>query len=181
MNVPLLVILAAAAVLVAAGLVVVLLVVLGTRRRLESALVSSRADVDALRQRLEDLSRRVPADPQAPEPEPHDASGREYLITTLPDGGRPRTAVAVPDPEPVGERLTAGEFASVAVGESLVRVLSFGYGVRRALSAENRSRIRFEIRREVKRSRKQRRRDLKEAKRHLRDEQRVDLAEDAAA
>ncbi len=178
MNVPPLVILAAAAVVVAAGLAVVLVVVLGTRRRLENALVSSRADVDALRERVEDLSRRVPAEPQ--QPEPGQANSHEYLITTLPDGGRPRTAVAVPDPQPAGARLTAGEFASVALGESLVRVLSVGYGVRRALSAENRSRIRLEIRREVKRSRKQRRRDLKEAKRHLRAEQRVDLAEDAA-
>lgn len=175
MNVPLLVILAAA-VLVAVGLVVVLVVVLGTRRRLESALVASRADVQALQQRLEELSRRVPVES---EPE-RDAAGREYLITTLPTGDRPRAAVAVPAPEQDGARLTAGEFASVALGESLVRVLSLGYGVRRALSAESRSRIRFEIRREVKRSRKQRRRDLKEAKRHLRTEQRVDLAEDAA-
>ena len=47
-------------------------------------------------------------------------------------------------------------------------MLSLGYGVRRALSAENRNRIRFEMRREVKRARRQRRRDLKEAKRHLR-------------
>ncbi len=69
---------------------------------------------------------------------------------------------------PTGTALTAGRFASVAVGESLVRVLSLGYGVRRALSAENRNRIRFEMRREVKRARRQRRRDLKEAKRHLR-------------
>lgn len=177
MNVPLLVILAAAAVLVAAGLVVVLLVVLATRRRLESALVSSRADVDALREQLAELASRVSADSE-PEPGPDD-SRRGYLITTLPDGGRPHSTVAVRHPEAVG-RLTAGEFAGVALGESLVRVLSLGYGVRRALSAENRSRIRFEMRREVKRSRKQRRRDLKEAKRHLRADQRADLTEDAA-
>ncbi len=35
-------------------------------------------------------------------------------------------------------------------------LLSLGYGVRRALSAENRNRIRFEMRREVKRARRQR-------------------------
>ena len=40
-------------------------------------------------------------------------------------------------------------------------------GLRRALSAESRNRIRFEFRREVKRSRKQRRADLKAALRHL--------------
>jgi hypothetical protein len=58
-------------------------------------------------------------------------------------------------------------------------VLSFGYGVRRALSAENRNRIRFEMRREVKASRRRRRRDLKEAKRHLRHVT-TDRTEDAA-
>ena len=36
-----------------------------------------------------------------------------------------------------------------------------------ALSAENRNRIRFEMRREVSRSRRQRRQDIKEARRHL--------------
>jgi hypothetical protein len=58
-------------------------------------------------------------------------------------------------------------------------VLSFGYGVRRALSAENRNRIRFEMRREVKSARRQRRRDVKEAKRHLRHVT-TDRTEDAA-
>ena len=67
----------------------------------------------------------------------------------------------------------------MALGESLVTIASFGYGVRRALSAENRNRIGFEMRREVRRARKQRRRDLREAKRHLR-AQTIDDAEDAA-
>jgi len=58
--------------------------------------------------------------------------------------------------------------------------VSLAYGVRRAMSAENRNRIRFEMQREVKRARRQRRRDLKEAKRHLRSEQRTGLTEDAA-
>ena len=84
------------------------------------------------------------------------------------------------DALPMVQPLTAGQFATVAVGESLVRVLSLGYGVRRALSAENRNRIAFEVRREVKRSRKQRRREVKEARRHLRAAQRDDLTEDAA-
>jgi hypothetical protein len=66
------------------------------------------------------------------------------------------------------------------LGESLVRLVSLGYGVRRALSAENRNRIRFEVRREVKRSRRQRRRDLKDARRHVRSRAGTDLSEDAA-
>ena len=105
------------------------------------------------------------------------------MITSLPDGTLRGTPVAAADDEPAtttSTPLSAGQFASVALGESLVRVLSLGYGVRRALTAESRNRIRFEMRREVKRSRRQRRRDLKEAKRHLRADQRADLTEDAA-
>ncbi|HET7388939.1 MAG TPA: hypothetical protein VFJ19_20000 [Nocardioidaceae bacterium] len=55
------------------------------------------------------------------------------------------------------------EFASVALGESLVRIVSFGYGVARALSPESRNRIRFAMGREVKRARKQRRREQRAA------------------
>ena len=134
------------------------------------------------RWRVEELSRRLA------DADPATATGREareFVITSLPDGSL-RGTLAAPEDEPGDEpatspaSLSAGQFASVALGESLVRVLSFGYGVRRALSAENRNRIRFEMRREVKRSRRQRRRDLKEAKRHLRADQRADLTEDAA-
>jgi hypothetical protein len=52
---------------------------------------------------------------------------------------------------------------SATLGEPLVRVVSLGHGVRRALSAESRNRIRFEVRREARRSRKQRRREMKDA------------------
>jgi hypothetical protein len=146
------------------------------RRRLASQVVATHADVEALRERVEELSRRPAAGPTTAGGEVH-----EFVITSLPDGTL-RGTPAVPDDEPVptATPLSAGQFASVALGESVVRVLSLGYGVRRALSAENRNRIRFEMRREVKRSRRQRRRDLKEAKRHLRADQRADLTEDAA-
>jgi hypothetical protein len=76
-------------------------------------------------------------------------------------------------------RVGAG-FVSVAAGESLVRVVSLAYGVRRALSPESRNRIRFEMRREVKRARKQRRRDVRAAQRHLRTAQRQDMDGEAA-
>jgi hypothetical protein len=151
---------AAAAVAVTVG--VAALVSRAGRRRWQARLDAARADVGALGARLDALSAT-----DAPVVEP-----REFVITSLTDGVAPRQGpdtgsdVAVPRRE--GSQLTAGQFASVAVGESLVRVLSLGYGVRRALSAENRNRIRFEMRREVKRARRQRRRDLKEAKRHVR-------------
>ncbi|CAN5407136.1 hypothetical protein BH10ACT10_BH10ACT10_04730 [soil metagenome] len=149
---------AAAAVVVA--VLVAVLVVRASRRRWQAQLDAARADVEALSARLDDLTPEPLAEPVR---EP-----REFVITSLP-GSEP---VSPPAPgaelEVAQSHLSAGQFASVAAGESLVRVLSLGYGVRRALSAENRNRIRFEVRREVKRARRQRRRDLKEAKRHLR-------------
>ena len=176
------------ALLVAGGavvLAVVVVVVAGllaarSRRRLARELVTSREDVATLRGQVEDLSRRLDTAPGAPAPAPGPA--REFLITTLPDAPA-GSELAVPDEEPVPV-VSAGRFASVAVGESVVRLLSLGYGVRRALSPENRNRIRFEMRQEVKRARRQRRRDLRDAKRHLRAQQsggeRADLRSDAA-
>jgi hypothetical protein len=135
------------------------------RRRLADELAASREELAAVQRRLDGLARRVPPSAQP----------QEFVITTAgsPDvPAEPAPAPLVP-PEP----LSARQFASVAVGESLVTLVSFGYGVRRALSAENRNRIAFEMRREVRRARKQRRRDLKEAKRYLRAQA---LDEDAA-
>jgi len=176
MTPALIVTVAAVAVVVAAG-AVALRASRRERHRLAAQVEAAHADVDALRQRVEQLSRRLAeADPALTGRE-----AREFVITSLPDGSlRGTLAAAEHDPEDEPTPLSAGQFASVALGESLVRVLSLGYGVRRALSAENRNRIRFEMRREVKRSRRQRRRDLKEAKRHLRADQRADLTEDAA-
>ncbi len=140
------------------------------RRRLADELAASREELAAVQRRLDGLARRVPpaAQPQ------------EFVITTAGNPDVPaepaRPGLDKIDP-PGQEPLSARQFASVAVGESLVTLVSFGYGVRRALSAENRNRIAFEMRREVRRARKQRRRDLKEAKRHLRAQA---LDEDAA-
>jgi len=171
--------------LVTVAAVAVVLAVLATvalrasrreRRRLAAQVDAAHADVEALRERVAELSRRLAGvRPAADAREAH-----EFVITSLPDGRLRGTLAAEDEPEPAGTPLSAGQFASVALGESLVRVLSLGYGVRRALSAENRNRIRFEMRREVKRSRRQRRHDLKEAKRLLRADQRGDIAEDAA-
>ena len=174
MNPALLASVAAAVVL---AVVVAVLVSRASRRRVQAQLDAARADVEALAARLDDLATSDTTHQPVPEP-------REFVITSLPDGTVPRHAAGTrPETGPdvdsevdsevealprVTTHLTAGQFASVAAGESLVRVLSFGYGVRRALSAENRNRIRFEMRREVKSARRQRRRDLKEAKRHLR-------------
>jgi hypothetical protein len=153
------------------------------RRALRQELLASRRDVAALRDRLEELGRRLDGVPGSPDERgEHTAtetvSPGQYLITTLPAGASRPDLAAGQDEHPPG--LPASVFVSVALGESLVRVVSFGHGVRRAMSAENRNRLRFEMQREVKRARRQRRRDLKEARRHLRTDRRTGLTEDVA-
>ena len=164
------------AVVVVVAAVVVTAVVLAGRRRLERRLGSSRVELDALRERVEELSDQL-AGGRGVDP-PVKPEAREFVITSLPDGKLAASVASSPD-EPVRatQQLSAGQFASVALGESLVRLISLGYGVGRALSPENRNRIRFAMRQEVRRSRRQRRRDLKQARRDLRAQQ----AEDGAA
>lgn len=105
--------------------------------------------------------------PGQPQPTP------EYVITHLgevgPEPGPERDPEAVPT-------LPAGQFADVLLRESVIRSASLVHGVRRALSPENRNRIRFEMRREVKRSRKQRRADIREARREWEARQRAGVA-----
>ncbi len=74
-------------------------------------------------------------------------------------------------------------FADIVLRETVVQAAALAAGLRRALSPESRNRIRFEMRREVKRARKQRRADLREARREWEARQRaqVDLDEDSAA
>jgi hypothetical protein len=65
--------------------------------------------------------------------------------------------------------------------ETVVKAASFAYGVRRGLSPANRNRIWFEMRREVKRARKERKAEEREAVREWRARQRAAVqGEDAA-
>jgi hypothetical protein len=150
--------LAAAASLV--GLASVLVVTAAWRHRLEQDLRATRADVAALRVRLDEVASRP-----GPSSQEDDSPEREYVITTMPD----HLAPVGGDLHPLDAGgLSRRDFASVALVESVVRVSSLAHGVRRALSAESRNRIRFEMGREVKRSRRQRRREVRHARRHLR-------------
>jgi len=163
------------ALLVALGCTVALLLILvvvllwttrSGRRRMQAALAASRSDVDSLRARLEAISEEITsarivaaAAPVVPQ--------TEYLITSA---GAPVFVNA----EAVSNRAVL----SVAFGEPLVKVVGFGYGVRRALSPETRHRIVFEMRREVKRARKERKRDTRRAGREA--SSKPDRREDAA-
>lgn len=159
MNSALLLALAGAATLLV-GLSVLLVVLLASRRRTARELAASRADVDELRARVDALAQQLEsAESSAAAPV---VPPREYLITTA--------GLSADPPGEAAGRVAAPTRAvlSVTIGEPLLKAVAFGYGVRRALSAESRNRIGFEMRREVRRSRKQRRRDAKEALREAR-------------
>jgi hypothetical protein len=134
------------------GLTVVCLALLVAFVRLRAASARTNEEVAALRSRLDELVRD-----RAESPVPAAPAPVEFLITDL---GR--------EPDPV--RLDAPTFADIVLKEIVVKAASLAHGVRRGVAPATRNRIRFEMKQELRRSRKQRRRDLKTAQRHLRRE-----------
>lgn len=136
---------AAAALVASAVLLVALLRQRGrSRADLEAVLAHARAETGELRRRLEALTERIER------PAPGEA---EFVITSVGE------AVPATEPLEVPDRLVLG----ATLGEPLVKAAAFTHGVRRALSAESRNRIRFAMRQEARRSRRERRREMKAA------------------
>ncbi len=104
----------------------------------------------------------------APEPA---VARTDYVITHLGEPVEQPEIDAVPVVAP-------GLFSDMVLRETVVQTASLFHGVRRALSPETRNRIRFEMRREVKRSRKQRRADLRAARREWEARQRASMPDD---
>ena len=152
MGTPVLISCIAAVLLVLAGL---LALVLRSRAESRRQLAAALAETAELSRRLDELSEQLERAVESDRARVEAA----YVIT---DAGETRPEPNVPD------RLVL----SATVGEPLVKVVSFGHGVRRALSPESRNRIWFEVRREVRRVRKQRRREMKEAWRRMQAEER---------
>ena len=152
------VLLAGAAVVAAVALVLALVLRSRTisRRELAAALSAAQAETAELRRRLDALTDQLE----------HQSSSMirvddpAYVIT---DAGTP----------PLEPNIADRVVLSATVGEPLVKVVAFGHGMRRALSAESRNRIWFEMRREVRRARKQRRREMKYAWRRMQSEDRA--------
>ncbi len=140
--------LTAGAVLVLLLLATVLVLLLRGRVESRRELAAARAETDELRTRLDALSQRLEETSSA-------LVTREEATYVITDAGNAEATPNVAD----SVVLTA------TLGEPLVKVVAFGHGLRRALSAESRNRIWFEMRREVRASRKRRRREIKE---HLR-------------
>jgi len=153
METPVLVAGTAAALVLLGGLLVVLL-----RSRAESRrdLAAAQAETAELRDRLDRLTelleRQTATMVRVDDP--------AYVIT---DAGM------LPARTNVSDRVVL----SATMGEPLVKAVAFGHGVRRALSAETRNRIWFEVRREVRRARKQRRREMKDVWRRMQAEERA--------
>ena len=118
-------------------------------------------ELAALRTRLDALEQAGAPTPTVAPPAPV-----EFVITDL--------GASRPPPEPV--RLDGPAFADVVLREAVVKAASLAHGVRRGLAPATRNRIRFEMRQEVRRARKQRRADLKAAQRDLHARQRAALA-----
>ena len=141
--------------------------------------VRMQQDVAAVRAELERRLAEVEVDRSASGGSVTGASGpsstagdAEYVITRLGSEDSDREPVDPPD---------ARLFADLVLRESVVKAASFAHGVRRGLAPENRNRIWFEMRREVKRARKQRRADEREALREWKARKRASMREEDAA
>lgn len=152
--------LAVVALVIAVGLLVALA---RLRARTSREIGSARDEAAALRERLDRLEqeRRTPIPPER-------AELREYRITGL---GEPEADDGPP------AQVERAVFADLLLRESVIRLGSLGHGVRRAMSAESRNRIRFEMKREVKRARKQRRAEQREAYRDWQARRRDELTD----
>lgn len=108
-----------------------------------------RRQVRRLSGRLEESERQVRASVPEPRREPAPASTSDELAVPL------ITALSAPrQVEPVA---SGWRVASVTLAEPLIKVVSFSYGLRRALDEERRLRYRLAARKELRRQRKLRR------------------------
>lgn len=154
--------------LVVTGVLAVLVGVLARRvhrleRRLEAG-PSLSTDAKVLRNEAPE-STQASLDVELPVAEPVD-----YVITKIGE----------PEPEPV-PTVAAPVFADLLLKETVVQTASLFQGLRRALAPETRNRIRFHMRQEVKRSRKQRRSELREVRREWVARQRAAMAAEERA
>ena len=139
-----------------------------TRHRTRRELDAARAETAGLRLQLEQIERVLAAGP----PQPPARNDVEYTITGL---GR-EEAPAPSTPAALAPAVDRALFADLVLRETVVKAAALAHGVRRVLSPATRNRIRFEVRQEVKRARKQRRADTREAVRKWEDRQRAAMA-----
>ena len=155
--------------MITAALVLVCLVLAGAVGALVLTLRRVEGRLAALESRGLDTGSPASSPGSATEPLPV-ASADEFVITRLGE----------PEPEPA-PTLETRLFADVVLRETVVKAASLAYGVRRGLSPANRNRIWFEMRREVKRARKERKAEEREAIREYRARRRSAVQDSEAA
>jgi hypothetical protein len=155
--------------MITAALVLVCLVLAGSVGALVLTLRRVEGRLAALESRGLDTGAPAGSPSSTTEPLPL-VSADEFVITRLGE----------PEPEPA-PTLETKLFADVVLRETVVKAASLAYGVRRGLSPANRNRIWFEMRREVKRARKERKAEEREAIREYRARRRSAVQESEAA
>jgi len=121
-----------------------------------SALATMREQGEQLLAQHEETTRALELALTAPPPEaaPVDAEQDVTVITDISERLR-----GVSDPAAgVDDDLSTARIASVTLGGPLIKVAAFGHGVRHALDEEQRMRISYAVRKELRRQRKIRRR-----------------------
>ena len=152
------------AALVAALVAVAWALFVALRRERERAAVElarTRSEAAELRARVEALAAQA-ARVAAAQPE-------EFVITHLgePDDDDELRAIDG------SQRIDGKLFADLVLRESLVKAAALGHGVRRALAPETRNRIRFEMKREVKRSKRARKDEYRRVREEIRARERA--------
>jgi hypothetical protein len=140
-----------------------------TRSRTRRELDASHAETARLQAQIDAIERRLAA------PAVREHAVEEYTITGL------GTRLGTHDPDEPPPAIDRALFADLVLRETVVRAASVAHGVRRALAPETRNRIRFEVRREIRRSRKQRKADLREARRDGESRRRAGMTDDEDA
>lgn len=156
METPVLIAGAAAVLILLAGVLVLVLRTRSSRRELATALLAAQAETAELHSRLDAITEQL--------------ERQSSMMIRVDD---PAFVITDAGAAPIEPNVSDRVVLSAAVGEPLVKVVAFGHGVRRALSAESRNRIWFEMRREVRRARKQRRREMKDAWRQVQAQERA--------
>jgi hypothetical protein len=150
-----------------------LVTVVLTRRSSALAARLARTELSDLRARIDELEHTHGSAPATvPVSVPPVSAPAEYVITGLGDDTVSESATPA--------RIDGALFADTVLRETVVRAASLASGVRRGLAPATRNRIRFEMKQEVRRARKQRRAGLKAARRDLQMRQRRAMTGDVA-
>ena len=158
-----------AALLVAlAGCALVVRTVRRSRTELRAELAAARHDVHLLTDRLENLTAEVAEARRAAE-ERARTDVAPVVITGVVAGAEPEVVPREAQIVHAIETSSPHWVPAAPLREALIKTVSLGHGLRRALSADNRDRIILEMRAEVRRSRRQRKAEMKAVRKYLRE------------